>query len=193
MNIYEKLTRIQNEVKVPKNQYSKYGGYYYRNIDDIQEALKPILIEFKCALRVSCEPVVINGAIYQKAVAELVDWEDESFSVRCYNAVKEEVGQKIKMTSEQVSGSAITYAKKGAISTLLCIDDSKDSDADTVEQKSIIEDLLNQIEVQIMRTGLSIDLTLKHLGYDKIELVPKDKLETIVRQLKQKPDKKEEK
>lgn len=191
MNIYEKLTRIQNEVKVPKNQYSKYGGYYYRNIDDIQEALKPILIEFECALCVSCEPVVINGEIYQKAVAELVDWKDSMFSIKCYNAVKEEVGQKTKMTSEQVSGSAITYAKKGAISTLLCIDDAKDSDADTVEQKNVIEDLINQIDVQIMRTGLSIDSTLQHLGYDKLDYVPKEKLEVIVRQLRQKPDKKE--
>ena len=43
MNIYEKLLIIQTKLKAPKNQVNKFGGYNYRNCEDILEALKPIL------------------------------------------------------------------------------------------------------------------------------------------------------
>ena len=39
MNIYEKLLEIQNELKAPKSQYNKFGKYYYRNCEDILEAV----------------------------------------------------------------------------------------------------------------------------------------------------------
>ena len=43
MSIYEKLLSIQTELKAPKSQYNKFGGYNYRNCEDILEALKPLL------------------------------------------------------------------------------------------------------------------------------------------------------
>ena len=42
--IYEVLTLVQNELKAPKNQRNKFGGYNYRSCEDIMEALKPILL-----------------------------------------------------------------------------------------------------------------------------------------------------
>lgn len=41
MGIHEKLIEIQQRVTVPKNQYNKFGGYYYRNCEDILEGVKP--------------------------------------------------------------------------------------------------------------------------------------------------------
>ncbi|WP_349769252.1 ERF family protein, partial [Hungatella sp. SL.1.14] len=38
MNVYEKLLKVQQELKVPKSQYNLFGKYYYRNCEDIQEA-----------------------------------------------------------------------------------------------------------------------------------------------------------
>ena len=38
MNVYEKLQHVQSGLKAPKNQYNKFGNYYYRNCEDIQEA-----------------------------------------------------------------------------------------------------------------------------------------------------------
>ena len=43
MNIYEKLSNIQQELKAPKNQYNSFGGYAYRSCEDILEAVKPLL------------------------------------------------------------------------------------------------------------------------------------------------------
>ena len=42
MTIYEKLIKVQNELKAPKSQYNNFGKYAYRNCEDIQEALKHI-------------------------------------------------------------------------------------------------------------------------------------------------------
>lgn len=41
MNIYEKLLHIQQNLKAPKSQYNKFGNFYYRSCEDIQEAVKP--------------------------------------------------------------------------------------------------------------------------------------------------------
>ena len=41
MNVYEKLQHVQSGLKAPKSQYNKFGNYYYRNCEDIQEAPSP--------------------------------------------------------------------------------------------------------------------------------------------------------
>ena len=42
MTVYEKLMRVQEELKAPKGQYNSFGKYNYRNCEDILEAVKPI-------------------------------------------------------------------------------------------------------------------------------------------------------
>ena len=43
LNIYQKLRKVQTELKAPKGQYNSFGKYAYRSCEDILEALKPIL------------------------------------------------------------------------------------------------------------------------------------------------------
>ena len=50
MSVYEKLLDIQMELKAPKNQLNKFGGYNYRNCEDILESLKPLLQKYKATL-----------------------------------------------------------------------------------------------------------------------------------------------
>ena len=38
MTIYEKLTKVQGELKAPKGQYNSFGKYNYRSCEDILEA-----------------------------------------------------------------------------------------------------------------------------------------------------------
>ena len=40
------LTQIQNELKAPKSQYNSFGHYKYRNAEDIEQALKPLLAKY---------------------------------------------------------------------------------------------------------------------------------------------------
>ena len=75
MNVYEKLQHVQSGLKAPKNQYNKFGNYYYRNCEDIQEAAKPLLQEVKAALVVGDELVMIGDRYYIRATARFVDCE----------------------------------------------------------------------------------------------------------------------
>ena len=42
MKLIEKLIAIQTELNAPKNQENKFGGYKYRSLEDITEAMKPL-------------------------------------------------------------------------------------------------------------------------------------------------------
>ena len=53
MNIYEKLSNVQTELKAPKGQFNAFGKYKYRNCEDILEALKPVLAKNKLTILVS--------------------------------------------------------------------------------------------------------------------------------------------
>ena len=126
MNVYEKLQHVQSGLNAPKNQYNKFGSYYYRNCEDIQEAAKPLLREVKAALVVGDELVQIGDRYYIKATARFVDCES---SERVENtAYAREEQEKKGMDASQVTGSTSSYARKYALNGLFCIDDVKDAD-----------------------------------------------------------------
>lgn len=126
MNVYEKLQQVQSELKAPKNQFNKFGGYNYRNCEDIQEAVKPLLKEVGAALVVGDELVLIGDRYYIKATAKFFDCEsDETIQNTAYAREEQE---KKGMDVSQVTGSASSYARKYALNGLFCIDDVKDPD-----------------------------------------------------------------
>ena len=73
MNIYEKLSNIQNELKCNKNQYNKFGGYKYRSCEDILEAVKPICKKYKAVLVLSDEIVVMGEGLSHQISKDEVD------------------------------------------------------------------------------------------------------------------------
>lgn len=134
MNLYEKLQQVQSKLKAPKNQYNKFGGYNYRNCEDIQEAVKPLLQEVKAALVVGDELILIGERYYIKAVAKFIDCESgESVENAAY--AREELDKK-GMDVSQVTGSTSSYARKYALNGLFCIDDVKDADSQDGNQKA---------------------------------------------------------
>ena len=128
MTVYEKLLSVQNKLKAPKSQYNKFGGYYYRNCEDILEAVKPILLETKTTLLLNDEVVLIGNRFYLKATAIFIDVVDGT-KIECSAYANESEPHK-GMTAEQVTGAASSYARKYALNALFCIDDTKDADSD---------------------------------------------------------------
>lgn len=127
MGIYEKLLGIQEVLKAPKGQYNSFGKYYYRNCEDILEAVKPICKQYGAVLTVSDEIVLIGERFYIKATATLTDIESgEKVSTTAF--AREEVDKK-GMSAEQMTGSCSSYARKYTLNGLFCIDDTKDADA----------------------------------------------------------------
>ncbi len=133
MTIYEKLMHIQNELKVPKTHYNRFGEYYYRNVDDILEALKPLAMKYNSVLFLTDELVCENGRFYIKAIASLIstDTSDEqSPQVISVSAVAREEDSRAKASFPQLTGSASSYARKYALNALFNIDDTKDVDSE---------------------------------------------------------------
>ena len=71
-NVYSVLTEIQNELKAPKSQYNSFGKYKYRSCEDIQEALKPLLIKHSCTLFLTDTVVNIESRFYVGAKAVFI-------------------------------------------------------------------------------------------------------------------------
>jgi len=126
MNINEKLAKIQQEISVPKSHYNEFGEYYYRNAEDIMNAVKPLLEKHKCVLLLSDEVIEAGGKLYVKACAILKDLEKEGLTST--TALAREQGEKKKMDSSQLTGAASSYARKYALNGLLLLDDVKDAD-----------------------------------------------------------------
>ncbi len=124
--IYAALMSIQRDLKAPKGQTNKFGGYNYRSCEDILEAVKPLLNDNGLVLKLEDEPVVIDGWHYIKATASVIDiatGDRESTT-----AYAQEPAQQKGMSQSQLTGTASSYARKYALNGLFCIDDNRDAD-----------------------------------------------------------------
>lgn len=138
MNIYEKLLNVQTELKAPKNQFNKFGGFKYRSCEDILEALKPVLSKYKLAMIITDDIITVNNRNYVKATVKLFNTEKEEFIEN--SAIAREEESKKGMDGSQITGASSSYARKYALNGLFAIDDTKDSDStntyDGVEKKT---------------------------------------------------------
>lgn len=123
----KKLQAIQMELKVPKNQYNDFGNFYYRNGEDILEAVKPLCQKHNAILTISDSIVAVEGRHYVKATVCLCDMDDVS-GVCFSEAYAREAESKSGMDASQITGLASSYARKYALNALFCIDDVKDAD-----------------------------------------------------------------
>ena len=121
-----KLLSIQSELKAPKSQFNSFGKYYYRNCEDILEALKPLLVQYEVTLVLSDEIIAVGTRIYVKATAQLFEGDKKSHNATAYARESED---KKGMDSAQVTGAAGSYARKYALNGLFLIDDTKDADS----------------------------------------------------------------
>ena len=133
MELAEKLLNIQNELKAPKNQYNKFGGYNYRSCEDILEAVKPLLAKYKATLTINDDIVMVGERIYVKADVALINIEDGRIIHNVAFAREEDI--KKGMDGSQITGASSSYARKYALNGLFLIDDTKDSDATNTHGK----------------------------------------------------------
>ena len=127
LNVWQKLNRVQIELKAPKSQWNIFGKYYYRSCEDILEGLKTLLEKYNVAILLSDSVEQVGGRYYLVAEAEFVDCETGD-SIKKYGRAREEETKK-GMDSSQITGSASSYARKYALNGLFAIDDTKDADA----------------------------------------------------------------
>ena len=134
MCVYEKLAHIQNELKAPKGQFNKFGGYKYRSCEDILEAVKPICLKYRTTLVVHDEIERVADRNYLKAICIIFDWDSDSKIETCAYA-REPISKK-GMDDSQITGAASSYARKYALNGLFNIDDTKDADTNELHKQT---------------------------------------------------------
>ncbi len=182
MSLKEKLSKIQREIKVPKELFNKFGGYYYRNAETILSEFKKYEEDLKVSLILEDEVVEVAGNIYVKATAILMDCESEE---RIYTtAYARESEQKKGMDEAQITGSASSYARKYALNGLFLLDDVKDPDTDeyrnqqtessaTQNNKNTKSQKVNQNQI------ISLRKTFEEKGIDESKVLVTYKVEKI--------------
>jgi hypothetical protein len=126
-NIYQKLAYVQRNLKVHKGQTNAFGNYKYRSLEDIQEAVKPLLDEVGVLLTIQDLIHFESGRHYVMAIAKFIDCKDGK-DIRV-DAFARESEQKKGMDASQVTGATSSYARKYALNGLFAIDDTKDADS----------------------------------------------------------------
>lgn len=120
MSIVKALSAIQSGLKAPKDQ--KANRYRYRNIEDINEAVKPLAAAQGCAVVYTDQMEFTEGYVTCVSTCTLTG-EQGSMSASGFAIVN--VDNK-NMSIEQSCGSASSYARKYAACGLFAIDDSAD-------------------------------------------------------------------
>lgn len=125
------LTQIQNELKAPKSQYNSFGKYKYRNAEDIEQALKPLLAKYGATLTIDEDVRMVGDRIYFVETARYKDTEQE---VNVQGWARESQNKK-GMDDSQISGATSSYAVKYALAKLFLIDDTRDTDSNEFQRK----------------------------------------------------------
>lgn len=134
-NLFSILKTIQTQLKAPKSQFNKFGGYKYRKAEDILDAVKPFLDQYNCTLVISDAIKFIGDRYYVEATATLYNCDEPEAQISAKASAREEETKK-GMDQSQITGACSSYARKYALNGLFCIDDSADSDTTNTHGKT---------------------------------------------------------
>lgn len=126
--IHNKLQAIQQTLKVGKARKNIHVGYMYRSLEDILNAVKPLLNTLHLTLTLSDDIMEVGNQVYVQATATLFDLEDNS--VQTTTAFAREDFAAKGMSASQTTGAASSYARKYALNGMFLLDDVKDADTD---------------------------------------------------------------
>lgn len=157
----KELIAIQSELKAPKSQFNKFGGYKYRKAEDILEAVKPLLNKQKCTLTITDDIVMVGNRIYVKATATIKNEKGECETTTGW--AREEETKK-GMDGSQITGASSSYARKYALNGLFAIDDNADSDTTNDGQQQTQQQAQTQAQQPASSQFNSNDLN-EGLGY----------------------------
>jgi hypothetical protein len=124
-NLTAKLSEIQLELKVTKEQHNSFGKYNYRSCEDIFAAIKPLLGKFGCAIFAKDKIELVGDRYYVCAEVTLSDGKE----VITTQAYAREAQTKKGMDEAQITGAASSYARKYALAGMFALDDNKDIDS----------------------------------------------------------------
>ena len=128
MNIYEKINKIQVELKATKDSRNEFGKYNYRSAEDIYNALKPFLKEDKLILLFDEKIRIENEREILTSTIEIIDVENPAEKItKSIDVIVAKPKNGNDLT--QTTGVSISYARKYLMCGVFTIDNEKDNDA----------------------------------------------------------------
>lgn len=193
-NFKERISSLVNELKAPKTQKNKFGDYYYRSLEDILQAVKPLLFKYGMILNMSDDIVLVGDRYYIKSTATLEDIESDQKVIS--SGFAREIKERKKYDESQLTGSASSYARKYALNGLFNIDDTKDSDfmnnlsqnnSSQTEEKQdpnlISDNQRRKLFAVSSKNGMSneqVSALIKTFGYDSTKKIQKKDFDSIL-------------
>ena len=211
MNIYQSITKIMEEVpSIGKTQRNKTQGFMYRGIDDVMNALQPLLAKNKVFIvpeileQMREERTTSKGGnlIYSICKIKYKFYAEDGSSVEAIT-----IGEGMD-SGDKATNKAMAIAMKYALFQVFCIptDEMKDPDSETPEQstkknnnaktvlkqnnedgaKPISETYIEAFTKWLKNHNISDDILLEILSkyqYTKIEEIKVKDYKTIVNTL----------
>ena len=193
------LAYIQAKVKAPKKNRNSFGKYNYRNVEDIFEAVKPVLEETGASLSVTDEVRFLEGRFYLVATASLKVGND-TYSAQGW---ARETDSRTGMDPAQLTGACSSYARKYALCALFLIDGSDDFDdmdnrdetrlasespakpesKDASAADSETRNFLDAMKLLSIKNRSAYIETLGRLGYESANDIPVEKRREVYKEI----------
>lgn len=182
MNIYESITKIIAEIPaIGKEKVNKTQGFKYRGIDDVMNAIQPLLAKYKVFItpevleqtREERQSTKGGTLIYSICKIKYTFYAEDGSNVTAIT-----IGEGMD-SGDKATNKAMAIAMKYALFQVFCIptDEMKDPDAETPDE--IVkkgEEKISKVQVDALYTliknkGVENDeviVTLKQNGYEKL-------------------------
>ena len=126
-NGFKKLIAVQAEVNIGKDSFNDFAKCKYRKYESMLNFIKPIVAKNGCALWLTDTLITDAGVPYIEATAHFVDAESgEEITANGYAREREADGS--KMTVDQCTLAASSYARKKCLEGLFLIGDSEENE-----------------------------------------------------------------
>ena len=177
MNIYQSITKIMEEVpSIGKTQRNKTQGFMYRGIDDVMNALQPLLAKNKVFIvpeileQMREERTTSKGGnlIYSICKIKYKFYAEDGSSVEAIT-----IGEGMD-SGDKATNKAMGIAMKYALFQVFCIptDEMKDPDSETPEQSTKKS---NTTDNQISEADAKkVEAMMKEMGWNVEELLQKN-------------------
>ena len=177
MNIYQSITKIMQEVpSIGKTQRNKIQGFMYRGIDDVMNALQPLLAKNKVFIvpeileQTREERTTSKGGnlIYSICKIKYKFYAEDGSSVEAIT-----IGEGMD-SGDKATNKAMAIAMKYALFQVFCIptDEMKDPDSETPEQStkksSVTDNKISEADAK------KVEAMMKEMGWNVEELLQKN-------------------
>lgn len=177
MNIYQSITKIMEEVpSVGKTQKNKTQGFMYRGIDDVMNALQPLLAKNKVFIvpeildQIREERVTSKGGnlIYSICKIKYKFYAEDGSSIEAIT-----IGEGMD-SGDKATNKAMAIAMKYALFQVFCIptDEMKDPASETPEpstkKSNATDNKISEVDAK------KVEEMMKEMGWNVEELLQKN-------------------